>query len=429
VSAAEQRIARLLLLGTSLVLVAVLAAWFLESFERHTEQVAAGMSAEAQRNPFLAAERFLRQVGIAAESVGDRGRLRELPPTGDTLVVDGLGALNEERRTALRSWVEAGGHLFITPMGPPGDEPSANRDFAAAYGVRLQELEGLEPGATVVAKVSFAQYPEALELELPAGRVLMDTSGRADGGVSAGGFLRLLQFDAGDGRLTVTSDMAPYTNARIGQRDHALFLALLTERNERGKVWLLYSTDMPWLGALFWRHAPFALVSACCLVLAIIWRLGGRLGPLLPPREPRRRDLIAHLEALSEFHWRHGRGSHLVQVTRQRVERDLLRRQPLLRGLTPAERSAWVAERSGLAVEQVRAALYPSGADDRRLVAETRLLRRLWVLAGGGRWPNLGTSESRNDAHGDGRGKNLEKPGELRGFGRELPFSNDRREN
>ena len=381
-AAAEGRVAHLLVLGALLVLGSALIAWFLGSFERRTERVDAGMSAEARRNPFLAAERFLRQVGIASESVGGRGPLRDLPPTGDALVVDGLGPLNEERRAALQSWIEAGGHLFLAPNGPAGDEVSPRGDLAAAYGVRLRALEDVAPGETVVAKIAFEHHREALELELPAERVLLDTRGEADGAVSAQGHLRLLHYDVGAGQLTVISDMGAFTNGRIGGRDHALFLALLTQRRGGGKVWLLYSSDVPWLGALLWRHAPFALVSSGVLTLVTLWHLGGRLGPLLPSPQPRRRDLLAHLDALSEFHWRHGRGSHLLQVTRQRVQRALLRRHPRLRGLTLEERGAWVAHRSGLAVDRVRSALYPSGVSDRGLIAETRVLQRLWALSG-----------------------------------------------
>jgi hypothetical protein len=375
----------LLVGGTGLILAALLVAWFLENFERRSEQIDAGMSAQARRNHFLAAERFLERVGIPAAAVSGRDLLRDLPPVGDMLVLDGLRALNERRRAELHAWLQAGGRLFVAATGPAGEDPSAARDFTAGYGVALRALEGVEPDATVVAEVTFEQYAETLALELPATPVLVDSRGEADGAVSAGGHARVLQYEIGDGQLTVTSDMTPFTNTGIAKRDHALFLALLTEGETGGRVWLLYDSDMPWLGALLWRHAPHVLIAAIVTVLALLWQLGGRLGPLLPAAEPRRRDLVAHLRALSEFHWRHGRGSRLTRVTRERVEQAWLRRFPALRGRGDAERAAWIGQRAGLTPAEVTAALHPPAVDDRGLVAETRLLQRLWSVAGGAR--------------------------------------------
>jgi hypothetical protein len=383
--APRQRILLSILWGTALVLAAALVAWFLDNFERRSEPIDAGMSAQARGNPFLAAERFLRRIGTPAEGVGGRELLRELPPPSDMLVVDSLSVLNERRRAGLHAWLESGGRLLTAPAGFDGEGASAARDLVVGYGARLDELDDVQPGETVLTRVFFDGYPRALELELPARRILVDRPGEADGRVSAGGHGRILQYDVGGGRITVISDMAPFRNDRIGDRDHALFLALLAEHAEGGKVWLLYDSGMPWLGALLWRHAPHVLIAAGCLLLALLWHLGGRLGPLLPSPERRRRDLMAHLQALSDFHWRHGRGSHLVWVTRGRVERAWLRRYPMLRGLGPEQRAAWIGRHTGLAAAQVRGVLYPVGEDDRRLVSDTRILQRLWNGLGRGK--------------------------------------------
>jgi hypothetical protein len=107
--------------------------------------------------------------------------------------------------------------------------------------------------------------------------------------------------------------------------------------------------------------------------------LGGRLGPLLPAPEPGRRDLLAHLQAGAHFLWRHGRGSRLTQITRERIEQEWLRRHPTLRGLAKPERAAWIAARSGLAAVEVERALYPPAVDEADLVADTALLQRLWT--------------------------------------------------
>jgi hypothetical protein len=40
---------------------------------------------------------------------------------------------------------------------------------------------------------------------------------------------------------------------------------------------------MPGLGALLWRNAPDALAATLCLVAALLWALGGQIGPCSPP--------------------------------------------------------------------------------------------------------------------------------------------------
>ena len=95
--AVERRIPPLLVL----ILAAALTTWFLNNFERRPREIETGFSAEARRNGFLAAERFLRRLDIDAESVSGRELLRDLPAPNDVLLVNGLGPLNQQRREAL----------------------------------------------------------------------------------------------------------------------------------------------------------------------------------------------------------------------------------------------------------------------------------------------------------------------------------------
>jgi hypothetical protein len=380
--AAEHRIGRLLVGGLALILSAMSVLWFLGNFERRPVEVEDGLSAAALRNRFLAAERFLRRLDIPAEAVAGRDRLRELPPAGDVLVVAGLGPLNAQRREDLHRWLSAGGHLLVAAAAQwegSDDVDDHPDDFLASYGVRLRELDSAPLLGRVEGEVDFEGFEQPLKVEFRARTYLEDAEGAATGSVAGEGQYRLLQYDVGEGMLTVASDLDFLGNARIGEGDHALLLALLASPGPDGKVWLLYDTDMPWLGALLWRSAPYALVSALCLVACLLWALSGRLGPLLPAPEPGRRDLLAHLDAGAHFLWRHGRGSRLTRVTRERVEQEWLRRHPVLRGLAKPERAAWIAARTDLAAVAVERALYPPAVDEADLVADTALLQRLWT--------------------------------------------------
>lgn len=375
-----------LLAGLGAILLAAGLIWFLQNFELRGREIDVGYSAAARRNPFLAAERFLRRLDIRVTSLSGRDLLRDLPPPEDTLVLNAPGPLNAERRRALHGWIEGGGRLIVEAgaLWEEPDEAGARRDdFLDGYGVRLLRLEDprdwYSPNGEVTAELHLDDYPHPVAVGFAARLYLEDASGEASGGVTAGGRFRLLQYQIGDGVLTVTGDNSFLTNRHIGRHDNALFLALLSSPRDGGKVWLLYDSAVPWLGRLIWHRAPFALISFLCLLGLFLWYLGGRLGPLLPSPVSERRDLLAHLQASAGFLWRNGQGGALTDVTRAGIERAWSRRHPALRELERTERAAWIARRTGLLPGEVRRALYPATANADGLVTDTTLLQRLWT--------------------------------------------------
>jgi hypothetical protein len=375
-----------LLAGLGAILLAAGLIWFLQNFELRGREVDVGYSAAARRNPFLAAERFLRRLDIRVTSLSGRDLLRDLPPPEDTLVLNAPGALNAERREALHGWIEGGGRLIVealTLWEEPHRADARRDDFLDGYGVRLLELEDptdwYSPSDEVTAELHRDDYPHPLEVGFAARFYLEDASGEAAGGVTAGGRFRLLQYQIGDGVLTVSGDNRFLTNRHIGRHDNALFLALLAAPRDGGKVWLLYDSAVPGLGALIWHRAPFALISFLSLLGLFLWYLGGRLGPLLPSPVGERRDLLDHLQASAGFLWRQGQGGALADATRTRIERAWFRRHPALTELDRTERAAWIARRTGLLPGEVRRALYPAAANADDLVTETALLQRLWT--------------------------------------------------
>jgi len=363
------------------LLAAVVAAagtvWFDRHFEKQTREVRVGYSAAAVRNPFLAAERFLINVGIDSESVPGRERLRNLPPPTDMLVLNGLGPLNTERRERLNAWMAAGGRILVEARNvlAPDDVPRA-ADFLASHGVALRSMDEPDQRGEVLTEISIDGYPDAVTVSFAPEFFLQDLSGNAIGGASADGLARMLQHAIGDGLMTVTSDNLFLTNGDIGNHDHALFLALLSKN--ANKVWLLYDQSMPSLPALLWRAAPQVIIAAALLLATLLWHLSGRIGPLLPSTSRERRDLLDHLEAAAAFLRRHGRGALQMASTRKRVEQAWLRRHPLLREMDKAARSCWIGEQAGLEHAEVEHALYARPRDGDDFVRQTGLLQRIW---------------------------------------------------
>jgi hypothetical protein len=335
-----------------------------------------GASAQARANPFLAAERFLGRIGRDARSAGDLVLLRTLPDTDDLLVVDGLPWLNAPRRKTLRDWLAAGGCMLVEAVqveqtgGVPGPET-----FLSTFGARLRYDDEAAGNDEVTAELKGEGFARPVKVGFDPRWYLEDSHGRAVRDATAGGEPRLLQYRVGDGLLYVVSDTQWLRNDGIGRHDHALALALLAA--DRGTVWLLHDVATPGLAVLLWRAAPAAIVSSALLLVTLLWSLSARLGPLLPPPDAGRRDLLEHLQAAGELVWRLGRGRLLVQQTRQRVERRWLQRHPPLRALDEGGRARRIAELSGLSPSTVRAALYDPVGDATRLVVLTATLQRL----------------------------------------------------
>jgi hypothetical protein len=358
------------------MLAAGLWLWFDANFERQLREVPVGASAEARRNPFLAAERFLTRIGVDARGAGGPSLLRELPGTGDMLIVDGLPPLNAARRDVLLDWLAAGGRLLVEAVTVQDmDTPAPDAILTHMVGAALRH-DGDPPAADeVVAELSVGDRPRPVRVGFEPHWYLEDLHGRAAGDATAAGRPRLLEYRIGDGRLYVVSDSLWLTNDGIGQHDHALLLGLLTA--DRDRIWLLHDVSVPGLATLLWQSAPAAVVSAALLLAMLLWSQGARLGPLLPAPEPGRRDLLEHLQAAGDFVWRMGRGGLLVARTRARTQQRWLRRHPPLRDLDDAARARRIAELSGLTPRAVHAALYEPVGDAARLVAITATLQQL----------------------------------------------------
>ena len=375
--------------------------WFLTHHERHSKDIRTGVSPQARRNPFLAAEHFLSRLDIDSKSISGRDQLLNPPREPGLLLVNNLGpSLPPEREEDLLNWVRQGGHLVVTP-GQVWDEEkeTGGNNLLDALGVRLLSLEvedeGEEPtgveengqsGEKTAVSIELPGYRQPLQIAFDPDLILVDRSGLADGGSRAEEDGYLLRYSIGQGRLTVLSDHRIFTNDEIGEGDHALLLAVLAEGQER--AWLLYSSNMPSLLRLLWQNAPQLLISCLLLFSLILWRMMLRTGPLIGKKRENRRNLMEHLDAAAGYAWRTDRARGMFDATQRALEQKWRRRHLALGRLDRRARCEWIAERAGLTPDEVEMALYGDYSGEQEFMgvsaAQQRLTEILWKDRGKG---------------------------------------------
>ncbi|MCU7846976.1 MAG: DUF4350 domain-containing protein [Candidatus Thiodiazotropha sp. (ex Lucinoma kastoroae)] len=354
--------------------------WFVENFERHSKQIHSGMTTEARRNPLLAAEYYLSRLEIDVTSHAGRQFLAEPPQRPGLLLVRDLGPpLPQARVASLLAWVESGGHLLVTPGTLLEDGPV--HPLLEQFGVAIVSRESTEDedeDEDEDEEISTLFLPDesaSTQIKFDNNKWFDVESEQAHWAAPDEDYPQLLIFPWGEGRVTFLSDSDFFSNDRIGEHDHALLLARLV--GDSNPVWLLYSSQMPSLLSLLWRHAPYLLITLALLVLLMIWRLSQRSGPLILPTSRQRRDLLEHLQAAAEFAWRHDPSAGLFERGRLVVEKRWLASHPLLHHLDEEARCQWLAEKTGMTAHSIHQALYPHQGDTGHLIKTMTNLQRL----------------------------------------------------
>ncbi|MBB5211547.1 DUF4350 domain-containing protein [Microbulbifer hydrolyticus] len=173
----------------------------------------------------------------------------------------------------------------------------------------------------------------------------------------------LVYYERGRGRLTLMTDGGLWQNDRIGEFDHAYFLAHLVGDRE---LVMITRPRFDTLGTLIQRYALELFFAGLLALAAWIANRSRRFGPLTPPPAAERRSLLEHIRACGHFYWRQNRGVSLFDGARK----PLLAKLGGNRNLN-ADRQRQiaesVAEKTGLAAREIHDTLWgpaPRNEDD-----------------------------------------------------------------
>jgi len=392
-----------------------LLAWGLySSIETYEETEHSGWSREALYNPYLAAQLFMTQSGFEVTDVDSLVKLEQLDGLGTLFFSDANQVQTPRQLDQVMAWLESGGNVIYSANEVEHDDDLLLQAFAVDVEWREQDAESdddqrplseilreynrqVEAGKSreevvdslgepkpSLTKVRFGDDIGELEIAFDSARVLRHVSvDDSDAEVKFQPFswlnsehgIHLMQFEVGEGLLTILSDPGIWSSYQIDRYEHAYLLWLLS--SDEGGFAILRSVLRESIWTLMARNASEFLIAAGLLSAVLMWHLASRFGRLLPRDLSRRRALGEHFSSLSHYLWKRRRSAYLLAALRQSV----LRRASLtLGGFAQADQAAQfelIAERCDLQPEVIARVFGNDDFNEASFVVAVRLLKHI----------------------------------------------------
>jgi hypothetical protein len=394
-----------------------LAAWGLYlSIETYEESEHSSWSSEALHNPYLAAQHFMEQSGIGVTDVDSLVKLDQLDDLGTLFFSDANQVQTPRQLKQVMDWLQAGGNVIYTANAVEHEDDLLLREFTVEvewreresgddddddarplsetlreYNRQIRDGKSREEISSSFGKpelpltsVRFGDDIGEIEIAFDTARVLqhaafddedVDAQYQPFSWSSSEHGVHMMQFEIGDGLLTILSDPSIWTSYQIDKHEHAYLLWLLSSKE--GNFAILHTVLRESIWSLMRNNASELLIAAGLLIAILMWRLGYRFGRLLPRDLSRRRALGEHFSSLSHYLWKRRRGEYLITPLRQTV----LRRASFTLGefanASQARQFELIAERCELQPEVVKRAFGNNDFNETSFVVAVRLLKHI----------------------------------------------------
>jgi hypothetical protein len=374
----------LILVGMALAVAGLLTWVFWGKLEWSEREVWVGYSGEARVNDFLASQRLLERLGQRTSSLRGLPIGRQRPGRNDVLLLPRRQVrLTPGQAEALLEWVKQGGLLVAEGLTEESREAAETQDpLFRALGARLvwrperpteQQGPGSDPKTFDEANrnVEVRLDGRSYAVRLGAWRELLDLGGKAVHSARNASGIKLLQYDLGQGRVFLCTELACFANGSLAEEDHADFLAALVLGWGPGnRTWIVYREEAPGLWRWLQENAWRTMAALALLVTAGLWSAAAGFGPRIPDPSETRRSLLEHLTACGRFQWTQRDGVSLLKATREATLSRIHRAHPGWGHLDPQELCLRLTEFSGLGEDRIARALHKNSVKDPREFTE-----------------------------------------------------------
>ena len=377
--------------GQLLLLLIVIAggvALFLMMYEKKAVDEWNPPSARVLREPYLAAERWLRAMEMPSRHLGSFEQAADLPPHSALIVPAGRVGMTAQARAAVLQFVRQGGHLLVEserwekpdPLledlgisrseAPDFDYHDDRTGFGSLRAFR-NPTESASADDPALLSVRWEDQPAPLLVTTLGGELL--SSEDAIRTINGDEGTRILQKQLGEGLITAINDISFAQNWRIGRNDNAQFFwLLLNDTPDLAHVYW-YRVRPPQLWPWLKQHATPVLISLALLIVLFIWHGLPRFGPSQEDPSGERRRLSDHLGASGRFLWSAGQRSNLARAAAACAYDAAARRYPHLRSMAADDQIAFLCRRFQLPPSHAQQLVH--GSDVREPTEFLRLTR------------------------------------------------------
>jgi len=316
-----------------------------KTMEFEEEKYFEAQSAEARKNPFLAASRLLEKFGFKTAMAENRGVLTQLDinETG-VLLLNNLLELEDPREVeSILEWINSGGILLTSPGGESAfDDTNIASTLLEQLGVARFEDDGLSEDQKAEYSVDNNVFyvwlnDKDIEDELVLGTnygsyFINNFMGEdASGNNSLNTIVNsavLVYKSMGEGYVGLYSDPALFYNLQLEALDHAYALVWLTQSAKTKSMMLVYRpTGKPGLFKFVWNKFTVSILVAMMVLAGFLRWASTRLGPIEQELPPINNNLMAHLEARGEYWHRHKHTPEIVTNVQQSTLEQLARQR------------------------------------------------------------------------------------------------------
>jgi len=408
----QARISPRLVVG--LVVTGLLLWGLYASIEFYEEEVKTRWSLEAYRNPYLAAQQFMKGSGIEVVDADSLVKLDTLEGVSTLFITDANQIISPRQLQQVLTWLEEGGNVIVTANSVANTDDLLLREFNVEVSLRgydsdkkvksksmsesfreynrhieqgktREEIARMYAKDTSLTLVQFKDEIGDLEIDFESARILThphiegkgyDASQPEPSSWSASDYgIHLMQFDVGSGLLTIISDSTIWTSYRIEQYDHAFLLWMLSSRD--GDFAILYPQLRDSLWQLTIKHASELLIAVALVMAIWLWHMGHRFGRILPRDLTGARALGEHFSSINHYLWHRKRSIDLIAPLRQRV----LRRASLSLGefarAEPDRQMELIGRRCGINTDSISRALHETEFNETSFVHTVKLLKHI----------------------------------------------------
>ena len=314
------------------------------------EDVEIGWKGVAMFDRFLAASRFITNMGIPATSYTV---LPAIPPPNDAMIFIPASAMyNQAVNETIDNWVydQGGTAVYMLQVDAEGVEWAdassipiqafidyeeielqADEDYLAVeekdddeedeeeYSIWSSNLELPPRNALELNFVDSEQFKPQYKTDFPntlTFRHIDDDDSE---------FYTLSSYEHGAGHVHIISTALPFTNLYLNRAEHATLLWDLVSWHEPSEVQFAFSSDQSFWALLASRF-PHALWSLAFLLTLWLWSRVKRFGPLFQTIDTSRNNLVEHLTATGYFFTKHRADTLIVDQLRSQIRESLARK-------------------------------------------------------------------------------------------------------